>query len=98
MVNDRHSLLLCCLQLLHSLVVAVVHLLLQELAMVLHRLHLLRPTLFLPGQLLLKHKDAKMSYLSHMKSGIILYLLESTVPAFHSPNVHPASGSALSAA
>lgn len=63
MVNDCHSLLLCCLQLLHSLVVAMIHLLLQELAMVLHRLHLLCPTLFLSGQLLLKHKHAEISHL-----------------------------------
>lgn len=62
-VDDRHSLLLCCLQLLHSLVIAMIHFLLQELAMVLHRLHLLCPTLFLSGQLLLKHRHAEISHL-----------------------------------
>lgn len=53
-VNDSHSLLLCRLQLLHSLVIPVIHLLLQELAMVLHGLHLLCPALLLAGQLLPK--------------------------------------------
>lgn len=50
--KNSHLLLLCCLQLLHCLIVTVVYLLLEKLTMVLHRLHLLRPALLLSSQLL----------------------------------------------
>lgn len=60
--KNSHLLLLCCLQLLHGLIVTVVYLLLEKLTMVLHRLHLLCPALLLSGQLLQTqtHRKSKL--------------------------------------
>lgn len=55
-------LLLCCFQLLHSLVITIIHFLLKKFTVVFHRLHLCRPLLFLSGQLLCKHTTQQHVY------------------------------------
>lgn len=106
--KNSRLLLLCCLQLLHGLIVTVVYFLLEKLTMVLHRLHLLRPALLLSGQLLqtqthrkIKVRRRRVGHQHLQRTTIQRWTFPkqlASLPAFQNPIVHPTCESALSAA